>query len=231
MDKRFMIILGLVIVGMISLFTFGGNNSSSSDSKFDGDPNQIQLNEAKLQGSASAPVKIIEFADFQCPGCAALFPALQQIKSEFPVDIQFAFRHFPLPPNIHPNAMAAHRAAEAARLQGKFWEMHDLLFQRQQLWSGSNNATQIFEGYAQEIGVDINQYRTDFISQAVLDSIQSDQEGGSRIGINSTPTLIINGQKIETPDSLDKLRQIVQDAINSAKTTAPSNQEATEGTN
>ena len=213
MDKRFLLILGVVIAVFIGLVAMSGD-SEDSGATFDGNPLEVQETDV-TQGSAESGVTLIEYADFQCPGCGALFPALQQVKQDLDGQFLFVFRHFPLT-TIHPNAMAAHRASEAARLQGKFWEMHDLLFARQQVWSNSNNAPQIFEGYAEELELDLEQYKTDVASQTVLDAIQTDRDSGNQLDISATPTLYLNGERIDTPRTVDELRQVLQAAIDAA---------------
>ncbi|HEX9679423.1 MAG TPA: thioredoxin domain-containing protein [Candidatus Saccharimonadales bacterium] len=211
MDKRFIAILIAVVAVMIGVFALSGGKSGTSNATFEGDPTQVQADDW-AQGPADAKVTLIEYGDFQCPGCAALFPALEQVKQELGNEFRFIFRHFPLT-SIHPNAMAAHRAAEAAGLQGKFWEMHNQLYQTQQVWSGVSNAPELFEGYAQELGLDMDKYRTDIASQTVFDQISKFQDSGNQLGLTSTPSLLLNGEVIPNPATIDDLRQLIQSAI------------------
>ena len=117
-------------------------------------------------GNENSVVTVVEYADFECPACASFAPTVDTIKEQFKDEVRFEFRHFPLV-QIHQNAQAAHRAAQAAANQGRFWEMHDLLFLRQAQWAAAqnpssvNDPTSIFEGYAEELGLNMEQYRTD----------------------------------------------------------------------
>lgn len=214
MDKKFWLILAGVVVLMIGLFALSGGKSDNGNSDFQGNAREIQPTD-RVVGDPDSGVVLIEYADFQCPGCASVFPALQQVKQEFEGEFAFVFRHFPLT-NIHPNAMAAHRAAEAAGKQGQFFEMHDILYARQQQWSTVSDAPSLFESYAEELQLNMDQYRTDVASQEVFDAISRDQDSGNQLGVNSTPTFLLNGEQISTPRTADELRQVLQDAINDA---------------
>jgi protein-disulfide isomerase len=214
MDKKFSLILIGIIIMMVGLFAVAGDKQSSNSSDFEGNPRTI-LDGDYIRGSTDAKVTIIEYADFQCPGCAALFPAIQQVEAEFGDDIAVVFRHFPLV-SIHPNSMASHRAAEAAGLQGKFFEMHDLLFGRSLEWSSTSNAGAIFESYALELSLDIEKFKSDVASETVFKAISFDQDSGNQLNISATPTLLLNGQEIPTPASVDELRQTIQATIDQA---------------
>jgi protein-disulfide isomerase len=214
MDKKFSLILIGIIIMMVGLFAVAGDKQSSNSSDFEGNPRTI-LDGDYIRGSTDAKVTIIEYADFQCPGCAALFPAIQQVEAEFGDDIAVVFRHFPLV-SIHPNSMASHRAAEAAGLQGKFFEMHDLLFGRSLEWSSASNAGAIFESYALELSLDIEKFKSDVASETVFKAISFDQDSGNQLNISATPTLLLNGQEIPTPASVDELRQTIQATIDQA---------------
>lgn len=193
MSKRFLIILlalFTVFVGVIVL--------SKQDEDTTSNNGQTVSGSNHVEGNENAPVTLLEYGDFQCPACASYFPILQAVKKEMGNQLAFEFRHFPLV-NIHQNAMAAHRAAEAAGNQDKFWEMHDLLYQRQQVWADSQNASQIFEDYATEIGLNIDQYKKDVASQSVLDIINADVKRGQDDGASSTPTFFVNGEVLDNP--------------------------------
>ena len=192
MSKRFLIILLALFTVFIGVIVFSKQNEENNGSV------DTQSGSNHVEGGENTAVTLVEFGDFQCPACASYFPLLQQVKEEYGDSITFQFRHFPLV-NIHPNAMAAHRAAEAAGNQNKFWEMHDLLYQRQQLWKDSQNPAQVFEDYATELGLNIDQFKQDVASQSVLDVINADVKIGQDIGAQSTPTFVLNGQVLESP--------------------------------
>jgi len=112
-------------------------------------------------GSSNAPVTLEEFGDFECPPCGLLHPILKNLEGEFgPAKLRIVFREFPLVPT-HVHALAAARAAEAAGLQGKFWEMHDMIYENQKAWHEAFDVRPIFEGYATKIGLDLEQFRRD----------------------------------------------------------------------
>lgn len=167
------------------------------------------------QGTGTSGVTIVEFGDFQCPACAAYYPLLQAVKEKYGNKITFQFRHFPLV-NSHPNAMAAHRAAEAAAQQDKFWEMHDLLYERQKQWESSQNAPGIFEDYATELGLNVEQYKAAVASETVSNLINADIKAAQQIGATSTPTILIDGTVVDNmpqPNDFEGWTKLIDDAI------------------
>lgn len=167
-------------------------------------------------GTDSQKVVLIEYGDFQCPGCGSLYPSLHPLKEKYKDQLTFIFRNFPLT-TIHPNALAASTAAEAAGLQNKFWEYHDKLYENQNAWSesSSDERTDIFVGYARDLDLDITKFKKDLENDQVAQKIARDQALGKKIGATSTPTLVLNGKILpqgewETPEKLEK---IIQDAI------------------
>lgn len=153
-----------------------------------------------VEGNPEATTTLIEYGDFQCPACGAYFPLVKQLVDQNPDTLRVVFRHFPLV-NIHPNALPAARAAEAAGLQGKFWEMHDMLFEHQADWSELENAEDKFSQYAQDLGLDTDKFKIDMASGGVQDAINADVVSGNSAGVNSTPTFVLNGQAITLTNS------------------------------
>jgi protein-disulfide isomerase len=162
-----------------------------------------------ILGPNSAPAKLEEFGDFECPPCGALHPILVQMHKEFGDKLQITFREFPLAP-AHQHAIAAASAAEAAGLQGKFWEMHDLLYENQKAWHEAFDVRPIFEGFAKQIGLDMNRYQNDLNSDQVAERILNDGKRGHSMGVKGTPTVFLNGREVPF-DSLpsDKLRVLI----------------------
>lgn len=144
--------------------------------------------------SESAKVTIVEFADFQCPACAAAHPIVKAILQKQTGNITFVYRHFPLPQ--HKNAILAAKTAEAAGEQDKFWDMYDLLYQRQDEWSESKNADEIMKRFAKELQLDLNKFSQVMSSDKFTDHIQQDKNDGIELGVNSTPTFFVNGRKL-----------------------------------
>jgi protein-disulfide isomerase len=152
----------------------------------------LALDDAPVRGAPMAPVTIVEFSDFQCPHCAAAHPELARLVREFEGQVKLIFKHFPL--EAHSRATAAARAAEAARHQGKFWEMHDVLFEHQHQLEDSE-----LERYASMLGLDLERFRTDVASDETRERVDADREQGKRLGIEGTPTIYINGRLLREP--------------------------------
>jgi protein-disulfide isomerase len=150
---------------------------------------------AHALGEARAPVTLEEFGDFQCPPCGALHPVLKTMEHEFGPALRIIFREFPLVPT-HQYALAAARAAEAAGLQGKFWQMHDLIYENQKSWSNAFDVRPIFEAYATQIGLDLAKFKSDLSSEKVAQRILLDGNRGRSMGVQGTPTVFMNGREI-----------------------------------
>lgn len=161
-------------------------------------------------GSPNAPVTLEEFGDFECPPCGLLHPILKSLETEFgPAKLRIIFREFPLVPT-HVHALAAARAAEAAGLQGKFWEMHDMIYEHQKDWHEAFDVRPIFEGYAKTIGLDVEQFRRDIGSEIVERRIFLDGKRGHSLGVNGTPTVFLNGREVPFESlATDKLKALI----------------------
>jgi protein-disulfide isomerase len=148
-------------------------------------------------GNKDAKVVLVEYGDFQCPGCAGAYSQLKTIKETYKDDMAFVFRHFPLTA-IHPNALASSTVAAAAGKQGKFWEMHNLLYETQKTWENLSVTQRgdTFKSYAKQLGLNVDTFTQDMSSRAVANKIASDRALGSKTGVNSTPTLFLNGEKL-----------------------------------
>lgn len=163
-------------------------------------------------GEGKKGVNFTEYGDFQCPYCAAYYPIVKQVKEKYQADVTFQFRNFPLPQ--HQNARAGARAAEAASKQGKFWEMHDLLYENQKSWESSQNPNIIFESFASSLGLDLAKYKTDFASAEVNNTINADYAAGQKLGVDATPSFYLDGKKLDpTPQDLAGFSKVIDDAI------------------
>lgn len=215
-NKVFFGIIVVLIVGVLggSIFFANRNNSDGGET---GSADLAAVSDKDyVRGLDTAKVTFIEYGDFQCPYCAQVHPTIEEVLQEYENEVRFVFRHFPIP-SSHPNALVAHRAAEAAGNQNKFYEMYDLLYQGQQEWSTSDKPIDVFKKYAKQIGLDLDTFNTDFESDAVAERVRVVKEAGAKAGVNSTPTLFLNGKKIENPRSAEELRQEIDKAIKAVK--------------
>jgi len=165
-----------------------------------------------VKGNSESKIVLVEYSDFQCPACGAYHPVVQQLVREFGNDVAFVYRHFPLR-QIHPNADLAARAAEAAGVQGKFWEMHDLLFENQKEWSDQKNAIDSFVKYAESLGLNGEQFKSDIDSKEVKQKVNEDYNGGISLKISGTPTFFLNGKKLQNPRNYEEFQTIIKQAI------------------
>lgn len=191
MDKRFLGILtaiSVIFIGVFVITQHSSNNSSGSGSSSGAHPS------TNIEGQGSSGVTLIEYGDYECPICEAYYQPLKQAVAQYSNQIYFQFRNLPLT-SIHPNAFAAARAAQAAALQGKFWPMHDKLYDNQNSWINSQTPIDIFTTYAQQIGLDVNQFKTDYNSSAVNNTINADLGVFAKTGQDqATPSFFLDGK-------------------------------------
>lgn len=167
-----------------------------------------------IEGKGAKNVTLVEYGDFQCPACGAYYPIVKSLVDKYQADIFFQFRNNPLE-SLHQNARAGSRAAEAASIQGKFWEMHDALYENQKSWEGSSDPLTLFTQYANQVGVkDITKFTADYKSTVVNSVINADLQSGQKYSITGTPTFILDGKKLETnPNSVVAFNKLIDDAI------------------
>ena len=163
------------------------------------------------KGNKEAPITLVEYLDFECEACGAYYPVVKQLAEEFKDDMRVVSRYFPLPG--HKNGMQSALAVEAAAKQGKYWEMHSKLFEDQKNWGEKASADpKIFEGYAQAIGLNVEQFKEDVNSKAVKDRVERDLNSGFKLRVSGTPTFFLNGEKIPNPKSLEDLKTLISAA-------------------
>ncbi len=170
-----------------------------------------------VAGNKNAKVSVIEYGDFQCPACAAYQPTVHQMLSDYGDRIVFVFRNFPL--SQHQNAWISAQAAEAAGLQGKYWEMNSVLYEKQTDWSElpSGDARNKINEYASSLSLDMNKFNQDINSDQVKHKVQSDLDGGTKAQIDHTPTFFINGTQIPNPSNYDDLKSAIDKALASPR--------------
>lgn len=207
--KNFIWIGGLIII-LIAFMTLGVKGSVAIDPPFEvGVIHPLD----NVKGNPDAKVVVMEYSDFQCPACRSYYPITKQLMAEFDNEVAFVYRNFPLT-SIHLNAEFASRAAEAAGKQSKFWEMHNLLFEKQSEWERSNDILNLFSGYATLLGISVDQFKIDWSSKEIKDLVKAQKAHAIKAGIGGTPTFFINGKQIQNPRTFDEFKAIIQNAIN-----------------
>lgn len=207
MSKQFWIIVVVIILGVGGAIVFNNKNSNESA--------QAGQTSNNIRGGGSTGVTITEYADFQCSACEQYYPLVESVFNKYADQITFQFKHFPLT-SLHPNAFAAARASEAAAKQGKFWEMYNMLYTSSNWnnWINSKNPQTYFDQYANNIGLNVEQFQTDFKSSAVNDIVRADLKEANDLKLSGTPTYFINGKQIENiPTDLDSWSQLIDEAI------------------
>lgn len=201
------VILALAVFGLFQL-----TNSPQVTNTSSGRLPEITKDDPTT-GTPSAKVTLVEYADFQCPACAAYHPMVKQILTEFNGKIYFVYRYFPLTA-IHQNAMISAQAGFAAGQQSKFWEMHDMLFQTQNSWANSPKARETFIDYAKKLDLDMDKFTIDIDSGEAKNFISDTSNKGTAIGVNSTPTFFLNGSKIQNPRTYNDFKSLIENEIN-----------------
>jgi protein-disulfide isomerase len=164
----------------------------------------LPVGTSAIKGNKNAPITVVEFSDFQCPYCARFSPTIDQVLKAYPNEVKFVYKDFPL--SFHKQAKNAAKAARAAGEQGKFWEMHDLIFEKYNLLT-----QEMFKEFAAKLNLDINKFLADFNSNKYDQLIQQDINLGRQSGVSGTPTLYMNGKRMQAR-SFDAFKQSI-DAI------------------
>lgn len=206
MDKKFIGILVAILVVFAGIMLLGDKKSEAPT----GGKEDAKLLTNHVKGNADAKVTILEYGDFQCPYCQQYNTTINQVVETNKDKVKFQFRNFPLM-SMHKNAFAAARAAEAASLQNKFWEMHDALYESTnwQIWTNASSPTNFFEQYAKQIGLNVEQFKTDFSSTKVNDTINADLNEAKRLDITGTPTFYVNGKKTQINNDPAEFQKVI----------------------
>jgi protein-disulfide isomerase len=219
MDKRFWAVVAVIILIFGGIFWATSHKSNAPTKSSTQATNHVD-------GKNSAGVTLVEYGDFQCPGCGQYYQSVRDTVAKYNKQISFQFRNFPLT-QLHPNAFAGARAAEAAGMQGKYWEMHDLLYQQnvsyygsgQKLstWISATDPLATFTAYAKQLGLNEAQFKQDYASEKVNSAINADVAAGNKLGVDSTPTFFLDGQKIQPQPTTTSFAQLIDDAIAAKK--------------
>jgi protein-disulfide isomerase len=198
--------VGIIFFALFVLLIYKTNNGGS---QVVADANLLLGQASYMTGKKEAKVNVVEFGDYQCPACGYANPIVEQLIQAYKNDsnVNFVFRNFPLPQ--HSNALISAEAAQAAGAQGKFWEMHNMIYSGQNDWSENSKALEIFTGYAQKLGLDVKTF-TDAVSQQKFqDNIFKDRSDGQALGVNATPTFYVNGEKLNGIPSLEDFKKLI----------------------
>lgn len=212
MSKQFLgvIVAILVIFGSIIV-------SSSKNEAKNGDKSASTTLTQHVEGQGKSGVTLVEYGDYQCPFCQQYYATVKDVAATYDEQIHFQFRNFPIT-SRHPNAFAAARAAEAAALQDKFWEMHDLLYQNndpngQAGWVAASDPTTYFNQFAEQIGLDMTKFKADFASEKVNDLVNADMKEGTRLGVSGTPTFFLDGKQVQIGNTADAFKKVLDAEI------------------
>lgn len=212
-DNKIMIAIGVITIAIIGLGAYFLSRPPKTEQT-----NPEKVNQEVLIRSDSHKIKapqekavLVEFGDFQCPACGSYFALTEKLKEEFKDNLTFVFRNYPL--MQHKYGKVSSYAAEAAGKQGKFWEMYTLLYKNQDTWSLSSDGEAVFRDYAKSLGVDLKKYDEDVKSGEVKKIVDNDSADGSVLGVNSTPTFYLNGEKLSSIKSYEDFQILVKAAI------------------
>lgn len=236
MSKRGWIIFAVVVLGLlISLVAWKSSTTVRIDVS---SVNQDQIQPASKDngniadhvfGSTSGKVVLIEYGDIQCPACGSAHPNMRTISEQYQGQLTFIFRNFPLS-SIHPNARAAAAAVEAAGLQGKYWEMQNLMYESQNQWSSltGNDRDSQFVAYAKQLGLDTTKFTSDLTGDPIKQKLAFDLALSNKVGIDSTPTFYLDGTKLDgsvvqdlQQTKGDTLRGLINDKLTKAGIALP----------
>lgn len=209
------IALGLLLAAVLAVVVFmliTNNNSDTSEAAAPQEVEVILENSHRLSEAPNEKAVLVEFLDFECEACLAAYPIVEDIAAEYADELTIAARYFPLPG--HPNSETAAIAVEAAAQQGKFKEMHSLMYETQTEWSHTaEDRAPVFRTYAEQLGLDMDAYDAAVEDPATAARIAQDKSDGLALGVEGTPTFFLDGEKIEPAGEVE-LRQLIEAAIN-----------------
>ena len=206
--KNIPLLVGTLVGTLILVFGLASFLSSSSNKAYDS--TLVMCDARNVKGNLDSAVTVVEFSDFQCPACRATLPLVDQVFEEYQDRVKLVYRHYPLH-SLHPNAHMAAQAAEVAADEGKFWQYHDVLFERQSEWAEltGEELLNTFGDYAQELEIDKNSFLEKIGSDNIKNRVSSDESDAMSLSLSGTPSFLVNGRKVAAPD----LRSAIEDAL------------------
>ena len=223
--------VGLVAITW-GIITLSSPTSDTTSNSFDGEVAEALpevTDEDHVFGDRDAQVTIVEYSDFQCPACAQYEPVLKRLTEDYPEDVRVVYRHFPLR-SIHANAEPAARASEAAALQGEFEAYHDELFDTQDEWSSlrGGERDEFFVEIARGLELDVEEFEADYESEEVKEAVREDLQAAQDLGLNSTPSLFLNGVRIQNPNGYQAFADLIEAEIERVEAESESGTEESE---
>jgi protein-disulfide isomerase len=206
-EGQFLASIGLIIVVLFGYYFYSGASEVTTP-----DTEIVITQTDHVRGAKDGVLTLVEFGDFQCPACGLYEAIVRQVAKDNKDTLKIVFKHFPLT-QLHKNALLAAKASEAASLQGKFWEMHDIIYDKQEEWSESLNARDFFLAYATTLGLDTKKFLVDINSKTIEDKILAEYQEGIKLGVQGTPTFFLNGKKLENIGSLELFNKAVKAAL------------------
>lgn len=228
MSKKTWIIFGIIVVSFIGgMLVFSESNKINLDGidlgKIIPASDQNGNTQEHVKGSADSKVVLVEYGDYQCAGCASVYKRINSIAEDYKNELAVVFRNYTI--DGHQNALSAAAAAESANLQGKFWEMHNLIYDNQTEWSnaGVTERNDLYLSYAKQLGLDETKFTEGMKDTSVRKKIEFDKSVAKAAGLDSTPYFILNGEKIdyETWSDDDKLRELIDKVLKDNGITPP----------
>lgn len=206
MNKTRWIIFSVIVIGIVALLIALSGGSRINVNDIDASAPQKASKQSgdiadHVFGKTGGKVTLIEYGDFQCGPCGSIHPVVKSITEEYKDRLQYIFRNYPIT-DSHPNARAAAASVEAAGMQGKYWEMHDKIYETQTDWSdlSIDERSKFFESLAEELKLDTQKFKSDIAKTAISQKINYDQALGAKSGVDATPTFFLNGRKLSTSD-------------------------------
>lgn len=207
--------MGGTVLILVALMYWGVKDSSSMKPHFEAGVIHSTDHVAGLAAQADnsqAEVIVVQYSDFECPACRSYYLMMREMLVQFGDRVAFVYRHFPLN-EIHRDAELAARAAEAAGKQGKFWEMHDLLYEKQNEWSGASDVSTKFESYARLLSLNIELFKADIDSKDIIKLVRAQRQSAIELGLQATPSFFINGRQIQNPASVEEFKSLLNQSL------------------
>lgn len=217
MKKHFLVAAALLAVlaigfGVVLALSSGGSSSGAVNAEPAADAKPVRASSHRLTEPERSELTVVEFLDFECEGCGAMYPVVERLREEYQDRVTFVARYFPMPG--HRNSETAALAVEAAARQGEFEAMYGKLFDTQPQWGEAKESkAALFRGYAEELGLDMGKFDSAVADPGTAERVRTDQRDGLGLGVQGTPTFVVDGAVIPTPGSYDEFREFIENRL------------------